>query len=47
MHTQRDLATWLVEKKQADYCFVVKDNQPTLAQDIATLQLTEGFPPSA
>ncbi len=47
MHTQRDLATWLVEEKQADYCFVVKDNQPTLAEDIATLRLTEGFPPSA
>lgn len=46
LHTQRDTARYLVETKQADYLFIVKDNQPTLRQDIADLQL-ESFPPSA
>ena len=30
MHTQREHARWLVEDKQADYLFQVKDNQPNL-----------------
>ncbi len=30
MHTQRDLAQWLVDDKNAHYLFVIKDNQPTL-----------------
>lgn len=46
MHTQDDLARFLVEEKKADYLFTVKDNQPTLKQDIADLGLTEAFPPS-
>jgi len=46
MHTQHETARYLVEEKQADYVFTVKDNQPTLKQDIADLQL-ESFPPSA
>jgi hypothetical protein len=33
-----------VEEKAADSVFTVKDNQPTLKQDIATLQL-DAFPP--
>jgi hypothetical protein len=46
LHTQRDLARLLVEEKGADYCFTVKDNQPTLKQDIATLFEPIAFPPS-
>lgn len=45
MHTQRKLARFLVEDKHADYCFTVKDNQPTLKDDIAVLFLDEDFPP--
>ena len=47
MHTQTELAKFLVEKKGADYCFTVKGNQPTLKQDIATLWESGSFPPSA
>lgn len=32
--TQRKLAHYIVEDRQAHYVFTVKDNQPTLAQDI-------------
>ena len=46
LHTQQDTARYLVEEKKADYLFIVKDNQPTLKQDIADLHL-ESFPPSA
>lgn len=45
MHTQVATARYLVEEKKADYLFTVKDNQPTLKQDIAALHL-EAFPPS-
>jgi len=45
LHTQKKTARYLVEQKAADYVFTVKDNQPTLRQDIATLGL-EGFPPT-
>jgi len=45
LHTQKDLASFLVEKKKADYLFTVKDNQQTLKDDIKTLALNEGFPP--
>lgn len=45
MHTQKKSAAYLVEKKEADYVFTVKDNQPTLKQDIETLGL-DAFPPS-
>ena len=37
MHTQRDLATYLVEDKHADYLFIAKGNQPTLEADIRAL----------
>ena len=47
LHTQKDLARFLVQEKHADYCFTVKDNQPTLKEDIAYLGLNEAFPPSA
>jgi hypothetical protein len=46
LHTQAATARYLVEEKKADYLFTVKDNQPTLKQDIADLEL-ESFPPSA
>ena len=46
LHTQQDTARYLVETKQADYLFVVKDNQATLRQDIAELNLS-AFPPGA
>jgi hypothetical protein len=47
MHTQTDTARFLVEEKQADYLFTVKDNQPTLKNDIETLMAADSFPPSA
>jgi hypothetical protein len=46
LHTQTETARYLVEDKKADYVFTVKDNQPTLKQDIQDLGL-EAFPPSA
>lgn len=46
MHTQRESARFLVKDKGADYLFIAKDNQPTLRQDIADLNLN-AFPPSA
>ncbi len=46
LHTQKETARFLVEDKKADYVFTVKDNQPTLLQDIVDLGL-EAFPPSA
>jgi predicted transposase YbfD/YdcC len=46
LHTQTETARYLVEDKHADYVFTVKDNQPTLRQDIDDLQL-ETFPPAA
>ena len=44
LHTQRETARYLVEDKGADYVFTVKDNQPTLRQDIETLHL-DAAPP--
>lgn len=46
LHTQKELARYIVENKQADYCFTVKDNQKTLKEDIAACSLNESFPPS-
>jgi hypothetical protein len=46
LHTQRETARYLVEDKDAHYVFTVKDNQPTLRDDIETLGL-DAFPPSA
>jgi len=46
LHTQKETARYLVEDKQADYLFTVKENQKTLYQDIADLKLVD-FPPSA
>ena len=44
LHTQTETARYLVEDKQAHYVFTVKDNQPTLKADIASLHM-EAFPP--
>lgn len=46
LHTQTKTANFLVDTKKADYVFIVKDNQPTLRQDIEALGL-DAFPPSA
>src|SRR5437868_15518797 len=46
LHTQTESASYIVEQKKADYLFIVKENQPTLHQDICDLKL-ESFPPSA
>jgi predicted transposase YbfD/YdcC len=42
LHTQRETARYLVEDKSADFVFIVKDNQPTLKQDIEILHLEVG-----
>ncbi len=47
MFAQTAIATHIVEDKHADYLFTVKDNQPTLRQDIEDLHLEGAFPPSA
>jgi hypothetical protein len=44
--TQKAIADYIVKEKNADYVFTVKDNQPTLRQDIEALQLDD-TPPSA
>lgn len=46
MHTQAELAHFLVEEKKADYVFVAKDNQPSLREDIKALDWGS-FPPSS
>jgi hypothetical protein len=37
LHTQHETARYLVEDKEADYLFTVKENQPTLYWDLARL----------
>jgi predicted transposase YbfD/YdcC len=37
LHTQRDTVRHLVEDRKANYVLTVKDNQPTLRQDIEDL----------
>lgn len=44
MHTQTDTASWLVEEKHADYVLMVKDNQPTLREDLEAVDWS--FSPS-
>jgi hypothetical protein len=46
MFTQTAIASHIVDEKKADYLLAVKDNQPTLRQDIEDLHL-EASPPSA
>ena len=47
LHTQKKLVDFLVVDKKADYVLTVKDNQPTLKQDIAELFGSVSFPPGA
>lgn len=44
MHTQTKTARFLVEEKEADYVFIVKDNQQTLRDDIAALDQRDFSP---
>ena len=44
LHTHDTTARYLVQQKQAHYVFTVKDNQPTLKADIASLRM-EASPP--
>jgi hypothetical protein len=44
LHTQRDHATFLVEKK-ADYVFTVKGNQPGTLAAVQGLFEQSSFPP--
>jgi hypothetical protein len=46
MHTQKDFARFLIEEKEADYIFIVKENQPTLLDDLKT-QHDGDFSPSS
>lgn len=46
LHTQVKTARYIVEDKQADYLFIVKDNQKTLREDISVLREND-FSPSA
>jgi hypothetical protein len=46
MHTQKELANFLVDEKKADFVFVVKDNQPRLHKDVAEWFEAGSFPPS-
>lgn len=39
LHTQKDIAKYLVEEKGADYLFTVKENQRTLLEDIKYVDL--------
>ena len=45
MHTQKGFAKFIVEEKKADYVLIAKENQPTLLEDIRTLDWG-AFPPS-
>lgn len=46
LHTQRETARYIVEDKEADYLFTVKENQPTLYWDLARLS-QRAFSPGA
>ena len=46
LHTQTATARFIVEDKKADYLLIVKDNQPTLRDDIAALE-PDDFSPGA
>jgi len=46
LHTQHETARYLVEDKEADYLFTVKENQPTLYWDLARLP-QRAFSPGA
>jgi len=45
--TQKEIASYVVEEKKADYLFTVKGNQKTLLSDVEDHFKLESFPPSA
>jgi len=45
LHTQRKFAEYLVKEKGADYVLIAKENQPTLLEDIKTIEW-DSFSPS-
>ena len=45
MFTQKNVVNYIVDEKQADYVLTVKDNQPTLREDIEALGLNGSAPP--
>jgi hypothetical protein len=45
LHTQKETAKFLVEEKKAHYLLTVKDNQPTLLEDIKYLDLKKTLKP--
>jgi hypothetical protein len=45
MHAQKETAKYIVEEKKADYIVCVKENQPTLLEDIKLVPFGD-FPPS-
>lgn len=45
LHAQQEFTKFIIEEKRAEYLFTIKDNQPTLKNDIESLHL-EAFPPS-
>jgi hypothetical protein len=45
LHTQTETARFLVEDKKADYVFTVKENQPTLLNDVVTCFELGASPP--
>lgn len=47
MHTQREFARYVVEEKNGHYVLIAKDNQPTLREDIETLDWESFFPSGA
>ncbi len=44
LHTQVKTARYIVKEKEADYLFIVKDNQKTLRDDIRILRENDFFP---
>ena len=46
MHTQVDSAVFLVREKEADFTFIVKDNQPTLKKQLEQSLGDQAFSPS-
>lgn len=43
LHTQKKTASYIVEKKKADYVLIAKDNQETLKNDIASISEDDFF----
>ena len=46
LHTQKEIANYLVEEKKADFLFTAKGNQPTLLEDIKFIDLKKTAKPN-